>query len=112
MYLKKFRLIDGYLALAALLPFDEKLPPIEEAPSGLVEDVARRWVEAAAAKPELGLPVLPRVGGAAEDRYELFQRVRTILSAIIDVVSDPKVKLPEGNYRSVLDSRITDLSLP
>lgn len=112
MYVRKIRPIDGYLALAALLPFNEPLPPREQAPDALVEEVARRWIDAAAEKPELGLPPLPRMGSSSDDRYELVRQVRDIIGRIISVVSDPNVVRPTGRWTALLDERLTDLRLP
>jgi len=98
--------------LAALYPFDEDLPPTELAPPSLIQEVATRWIQAAAAQPELGLPVSVSSQNDAEQKYELVRQVCLVLRTIIDVVSDPKVKRPAGRYTTVLDSRILGLQIP
>jgi predicted nucleic acid-binding Zn ribbon protein len=112
MYVKKFRPIDSYLNLAALLPFEEDLPTLDRASPDLVQRVATLWIETAARQPELGLPVTWSSEGDAEHRYEIFHKVRQILRTVIEIVTDPKVDRPKGRYTSVLDERMMSLKLP
>jgi predicted nucleic acid-binding Zn ribbon protein len=109
MYEKKVRPLDGYLALAALMPFEEELPPRASAAQA-VPKVAELWSAAAANKPELGLPVVGFSENDAEQRYEIFRSVRGVLRILVEVVTDPNVKPPEGRYESLFDLRMVDFS--
>jgi len=97
----EYRPLDPWLNLAALMPFDQKLPPVEDAPSALIQRVSELWDRAVAEHPELGLPVLFSSEGAAEMRYETVRVVRETLAALLFVVNRP----PGQAYHDLLDLR-------
>jgi hypothetical protein len=110
VYVKKVRPLDGWLNLAALLPFDELLPTLDKASPEIIQRVYDLWVDAAENQPELGLPVLSVTDPRA--RYELCRQVREVLGAYVAVMNDPAVKRPKVQNEAVFDSRINDIALP
>jgi hypothetical protein len=110
MYRKELRQLDPWLALAALMPADEILPPLETASPEAVREVAGRWSAAGASNPELGLPTPSASEGEAEYRYELFRAVRGVLKDLAQIVTDPEVKRPTGRYQTLLTPAAIDLS--
>jgi hypothetical protein len=111
MYVKQTRPLDSWLNLVGLMPFDEKLPPIESASPQAVIDVNELWTDALANHPELGVPHISE--NHPDLRYELFRRVREYLETIAAVASDPSVKRPLTRYGTLMDPRMLDLeSLP
>jgi hypothetical protein len=110
VYVKKVRPLDGWLNLAALLPFDEPLPTLDKASPEIIQRVNDLWVDASENQPELGLPVLP--GADSRARYELCRQIREILGAYVAVMNDPAVRRPKVQNEAVFDSRINDIALP
>jgi hypothetical protein len=102
MYQKVLRPLDPYLALAALLPFEQEVPALEDATDEEIANLNVLW-SAGLLKPEEidRPPYVIRSGGDDLDhaklRYEFFLEVRKCLRAITEAVAGDR---PEGGELS------------
>lgn len=113
MYVKHQRPLDPWLTLAALVPFNETLPPFERASKELIGDVMARWESAAPSSPEIQRGVsawsIPHIAIAKPEwRYELLLKVRDCIAALLAAVNRPAIE-EDG---ILIDQKLLSLSGP
>jgi hypothetical protein len=105
MYQKVLRPLDPYLALAALLPFEQKMSALEDASPEQISDLNMLWGAAMLRPEEIDRPpFIFKSGGTQVEtsalRYQLFLIVRDCLRSILEVVAQgrPENDGPSLNY--------------